>query len=74
MMKIALLAVLVAAAHASNERDRMYYEEKFYNWLSFFKMTPPTGKPECGSISPELTLLLSFRIIYPMPPLSYQPM
>lgn len=42
-MKIALLAVLVAAAHASNERDRMYYEEKFYNWLSFFKMTPPTG-------------------------------
>lgn len=76
MMKIALLAVLVAAAHASNERDRMYYEEKFYNWLSFFKMTPPTGKPERmihRSISPELTLLISFRIVYPMPPLNYQP-
>jgi hypothetical protein len=44
MVKIALLAVFVAAAHASNQRDRMYYEEKFYNWLSFFKLTPPTGK------------------------------
>ena len=44
MVKIALLAVFAAAAHAANQRDRMYYEEKFYNWLSFFKLTPPTGK------------------------------
>lgn len=43
MWKIVLVITFFAAAHASNERDRTYYEEKFYNWLSFFEMTPPTG-------------------------------
>jgi hypothetical protein len=46
MLKIILLTIFIAAATAANQRDRMYYEEKFFNWLSFFKMAPPTGASE----------------------------
>ena len=43
MLKFFLMAVYVAAVQSSNTRDRIYYEEKFFNWLSFFKIEPPTG-------------------------------
>ena len=43
MLNFLLLVVYITAVASSNQRDRPYYEEKFYNWLSFFKLSPPTG-------------------------------
>lgn len=43
LLNFFLMAVYVAAVQSSNARDRIYYEEKFFNWLSFFKIEPPTG-------------------------------
>jgi hypothetical protein len=43
MLNFLLLVVYIATVAAANQRDRPYYEEKFYNWLSFFKLAPPTG-------------------------------
>ena len=41
--KYLLFFLAVTCVIASNLQSRTYYEEKFWNWLSTFEMTPPTG-------------------------------
>lgn len=41
--RLLTLAAIATAAFASNVHDRAYYEEKFFNWLSEFKVQATSG-------------------------------
>jgi len=44
MFRTAVLASIVSAALAGNVKDRAYYEEKFFNWLSVHKISANSGE------------------------------
>lgn len=43
-LRITVLAAFLAASVSANVRDRSYYEEKFFNWLSQHKIAAATGE------------------------------
>jgi|Transcript_95477 cathepsin L len=43
-MRLTVLATFLSVAVAANLRDRAYYEEKFFNWLSQHKIAAASGE------------------------------